>query len=87
MRTIAVINQKGGCGKTTVCINLASALANRGNKTLLVDMGISHNGIVSAGLVFGPCSTEAFAVNVSLSAGGFSIGFRICSVDYGSNCF
>ena len=38
MRTIAVVNQKGGCGKTTVSINLASALAGAGQKTLLVDM-------------------------------------------------
>jgi len=38
MRTIAVVNQKGGCGKTTVSINLASALAELGHKTLLVDM-------------------------------------------------
>ena len=38
MRTIAVINQKGGCGKTTVSINLSSALAARDYKTLLVDM-------------------------------------------------
>jgi chromosome partitioning protein len=38
MRTIAVVNQKGGCGKTTVAINLASALAETGQKTLLVDM-------------------------------------------------
>ena len=38
MRTIAVVNQKGGCGKTTVAINLASALAEAGQKTLLADM-------------------------------------------------
>jgi len=38
MRTIAVVNQKGGCGKTTVAINLASALAEAGQTTLLVDM-------------------------------------------------
>jgi chromosome partitioning protein len=38
MRTLAVINQKGGCGKTTVSINLAAALAGRGHRTLLMDM-------------------------------------------------
>ncbi len=38
MRTIAVVNQKGGCGKTTVSINLASAFAGVGQRTLLVDM-------------------------------------------------
>ena len=38
MRTIAIVNQKGGVGKTTVSINLASAMAEQEQKTLLVDM-------------------------------------------------
>jgi len=38
MRTIAVANRKGGCGKTTVSINLAACLAREGRRTLLVDV-------------------------------------------------
>ena len=38
MKTIAVVNQKGGCGKTTVSINLASTLAGMDQRILLVDM-------------------------------------------------
>jgi chromosome partitioning protein len=38
MRIIALINQKGGCGKTTSSINLAACLAHMGQRTLLVDM-------------------------------------------------
>lgn len=38
MRTIAIANQKGGCGKTTTSVNLAAAFAKSGRRTLIVDL-------------------------------------------------
>jgi chromosome partitioning protein len=37
-RVIAMLNQKGGVGKTTSAVNLAAALASRGQRTCLVDL-------------------------------------------------
>jgi len=48
VRIFAVVNQKGGCGKTTTAINLAGVFAGRGYRTLLVDM--DPQGHCAAGL-------------------------------------
>lgn len=49
MKTITLLNQKGGTGKTTTCINLGAALSFCGLKCLLVDIDPQGNLSQSAG--------------------------------------
>jgi len=60
-KTIAIVNQKGGVGKTTTCVNLAAALTEAGQHVLLCDFDPQAN------------STSGMGVDKTLSKGIYQV--------------
>jgi len=50
MRKIALVNQKGGVGKTTTAVNLSAAIARLDRRVLLIDLDPQSNATVSLGI-------------------------------------
>lgn len=53
MRTISIVNQKGGSGKTTTAVNLAAALGEQHRQVLLIDLDPQHSATDWLGLYDG----------------------------------
>ena len=62
MRRIAVLNQKGGVGKTTTTVNLAAALAAEGHKTLVLDLDPQAHATLHLGLLPGRSGPSLYDV-------------------------
>lgn len=65
-KTIAVVNQKGGVGKTTSAVNLAAAVASKGYKVMLID--IDPQGNATSGLGINKRETKVSSYDVIINA-------------------
>ncbi len=59
-RAMAVVNEKGGVGKTATVINLGAALSSQGKKVLIVDMDPQHNATMGLGIESGECGATVY---------------------------
>ena len=65
MRTVAIINQKGGCGKTTTAINLGACLAYLKKRILVVDLDPQAHATLGFGINPGEYSRSIYDLLIS----------------------
>lgn len=67
-RVIAIVNQKGGVGKTTTSVNLSACLAEAGKRVLLIDMDPQGNATSGLGLNRGKLERSMYDVLIEDTA-------------------
>jgi chromosome partitioning protein len=70
VRVIAIVNQKGGCGKTTTTVNLAGALEADGHRVLVMDLDPQAHATLALGI--NPDELDANLYEVLAEPGGES---------------
>ena len=75
-RMIAIVNQKGGVGKTTTSVNLAASLAGSGRRVLLIDLDPQGNATTGSGVDKKTVSRTVYQVLLGL---GEVTGIRMAS--------
>ena len=68
VRSVAMLNQKGGVGKTTTTVNLAAALAQSGRRTLVVDMDPQAHATIHLGVEVSPGQATTYDLLLDPSA-------------------
>lgn len=73
MRRIAIINQKGGVGKTTTAVNLGAALARLGRRVLVIDMDPQANASTNLGVDLMPGEPSTYTVLLGATTVGDAV--------------